>query len=90
MLALYGTCKLYQSSVTLYTIPLTSNHARQLAQEIAEHQRFFYMLRRRMVEWGFSPSDETLAMVAKTDELLSELRTQVYFLGYDAENDRWR
>jgi hypothetical protein len=65
-------------------MPLTSNHARQLVQEIAEHQQFFYWLRRRMVEWGFSPPDETLAMVAKTDELLSELRTQVYFLEYDA------
>jgi hypothetical protein len=71
-------------------MPLTSNHARQLVQEIAEHQRYFYTLRRRMVEWGISPSDETLAMVAKADELLSELRTQVYFLGYDAENDTWR
>jgi hypothetical protein len=71
-------------------MPLSSNHAQQLALEIAEHHRFFCWLRRRMVEWGYPPSDETLAMVAKTDELMIELRRRVYFLGYDAEIDRWR
>ena len=73
---------------TLFRLPrITRDSWRKKSPNISD---FFYMLRRRMVEWGFSPSDETLAMVAKTDELLSELRTQVYFLGYDAENDRWR
>jgi hypothetical protein len=43
-----------------------------------------------MIEWGFSPSDETLALIAKADEVLDELRSQLYFLGYDADANQWR
>ena len=69
---------------------ISAAHARQLAQQIGEHQRFFYWLRRRMREWDFSTTDETLAMVAHVDDLLGELRSQVHFLGYDADEDHWR
>ena len=72
------------------TPAISSANARQLARQIGEHQRYFYWLLRRMREWGFPTTDETLAMVAHVDDLLNELRSQVYFLGYDADEDHWR
>jgi peptidoglycan/LPS O-acetylase OafA/YrhL len=33
---------------------------------------------------------ETLAMVAEIDDLLGELRSRLYFLGYDADAKSWR
>jgi hypothetical protein len=41
-----------------------------------------------MVEWGIS--DETLVMVAEIDDSLGELRSQLFFLGYDADEKCWR
>jgi hypothetical protein len=69
---------------------ITFEHAQQLAAKIGEHQRFFYGLQRRMIEWGFPTTDETLAMVSHVDDLLGELRSQMFFLGYDADEDCWR
>jgi len=67
---------------------ITREHAEQLAQQVGERQQYFYWLRRRMVEWGIS--DETLASVAEIDDLLGELRSRLYFLGYDADEKCWR
>ena len=72
------------------TPAISAAHARQLARQIGEQQRFFYWLQRRMIAWGFPATDETLAMVAHVVDLLGELRSQVYFLGYDADEDCWR
>jgi hypothetical protein len=53
---------------------LTPVLAEQLKVQVSEHARYFYWLRRRMIEWGLSSDDETLALVARIDELLSELK----------------
>ena len=59
----------------------TRSRDKEGARSIGEHQQFFYWLRRRMRQWGFSQCDPTMAMVTKVDDLLGELRSEVYFLG---------
>ncbi len=69
---------------------LAREHSQQLAQAVGEQQQFFYWLRRRMIEWGFPESDETLSMIAEIDDSIGELRSRLYFLGYDEDAKCWR
>jgi len=59
-----------------------------LAQQIGEHARYFCWFRRRMIEWGINADVETLALVAQTDELLTELKMHLNCHSDDRAGDR--
>jgi hypothetical protein len=69
---------------------LSKEQAAKLADEIAQHQAYFYRLRRRMETLGFPPSDMTLIMVGKLHDLLTELKMHAHYLSCNGVGDSAR